>query len=328
FASRSVVGADGYDLFWAPVPQLPTVSVQPIFQLTAASGNQWQPSVSPGGNGLAYANPNDGIFYVGRDSQIRRISSSAGQFVDSLPAVSHDGQFVAWVREDTNRPIGGTGFFETMIMIAQNDGSNARVVLEKPGIVQDAPRFEPVAGSWRIAWSEFNPNSIDATGPTVYGLWLHDFRDNVGQFVCNDPAVVIGGTRQRCFGQHLAWPRPNVLVVPQSFLEVYLDGRPSEQVYSVLLNSVQGQQSGAPVIVETAFGHTTFPVSASYLGDRMILDGVTDSVDGSIRTLGFWVASVAGDAPWRLFIDGLRPDLDLDSTNTFLFSVATPQLIP
>lgn len=329
FATQAVIGANDYDLFWAPIPQLPTVSPQPLFPLTDANGDEWQPSVSPGGNGIAYARPDDGIFLIDTSGRITRITDAGNRFVDSLPAVSHDGAFVAWVREDTDREIGGTGFFETQVMIARSDGSNARAIQPKPGIVQDAPRFEPEAGSWRIAWSEFNPQTIGpgGTGPQVYGLWVHDFRDNVGQFVCRDPAQQVMGTIQRCFGQHLAWPRPEVLVVTQSFFEIYLDGRPPEQVFTNVLSSVEGQLGG-PVFQFNLFGYTTFPMAASYSGDRMVFDGVVSSVEGNLTTLSFWVASVDGTAAWRLQLDGHLTDIDLASTNNYLFSVATPQLIP
>ena len=328
FASRAVSTASGYDLFWAPVPAFQTVAAQPLFQLTDSGENEWQPSVSPGGNGLAYARPGDGIFYVGTDSRVRRVSSPSDRFVDSLPAVSHDGAFVAWVREDTARPIGSTGFFDTKIMLARSDGSDPRELAPAAGVVQDAPRFEPRAGSFKIAWSEFAPESIDATGPTVYGLRVFDFRTNIGERVCSEPAVNIDGTIQRCFGQHLAWPRPDVLIVTQSFFEVFLDGSPFNQVYSNLLTSVSGQQFGAPVFEPTAFGYTWFPISASYLGNRMIFDGVITSVQGDLATLSLWVASVDGTGPWRLQLDGHLRDIDLNSTRNYLFSVATPQLIP
>ena len=328
FATAAVDSARDYDLFWANVPPFQTVNAQTIVQLTDAGGNEWQPSVSPGGNGLAYARPGDGIFIVGRDNVVRRVSQSDDRFVDSLPAVSFDGQFVAWVREDTARSIPGTGFFETAVWIARQDGSEARAVAPKPGVVQDAPRFEPRNGAFGLAWSEFDPTSVGAFGPENFGLWLHDFRDNVGRLVCQSPGVTIGSTFQRCFGQHLAWPRPDVLIVTQSFMEVFVDGRAPAEVYSVLLGSAQGQQLGAPVIEPTPFGYTTFPISASYLGDRMIFDGIVQSADGSLPTLSLWVATVDGTGAWRLPLAGHQRDIDTDSTRDYLFSVATPQLMP
>ena len=328
FATRAVASANGYDLFWANVPPLPTTAAQPLVQLTEAGGNEWQPSVSPGGNGLAYVRPEDGVFIIGRDSVVRRVSRTDDRVLDSLPAVSFDGQFVAWVREDKNRPIAGTGFLETAIWIARSDGSEARPVAPKTGVVQDAPRFEPVNGSFRLAWSEFDPASIGVDGPEVFGLWVHDFRDNVGRLVCQSPGIVIDTTFQRCFGQHLAWPRPNVLIVPQSFMEVYLDGQPPAQVYTTLLSSAEGQQLGGPVVLPTPFGYSTFPVSASYLGDRMIFDGIVNSVEGNSTTLSLWVAVVDGTQAWRLQLGGHLPDIDVASTRDYLFSVATPQLIP
>ncbi len=238
---------------------------------------------------------------------------------------------MAWVREDTGRPIGDTGFFETQILLARSDGSESRALLPKPGVVQDAPRFEPTAGSVRLAWSEFDPRSISpgtGDGPTTYGLWVHNFRDDVGQFACTDPAVVIDGLVQRCFGQHLAWPDPSVLVVTQGLFEVFLDGSNPSQVFSTLLSSVEGQQLGSPLRIQTGLGYSTFPISASYLGDRLIFDGIVTNTDGSENTLALWVASVDGTQAWRLQIDGYGPDIDERSTNGYLFSVATPQLMP
>ena len=329
FATASPGNSRGYDLYWAEVPALQTVSPVLLFQLTNAGGNEVQPAVSPGGHGIAYSRPDEGIFFINTNGRIQRVSESGGRFKDSLPAVSFDGNFVAWVREDTDRPIGNTSFVETTIMLARNDGSDVREVLPRPGIVQDAPRFEPIAGSVRIAWSEFDPRSIGAfgIGPTEYGLWVHNFRDNVGQFTCRNPEFVVDNTVQRCFGQHLAWPRPNVLVVTQSFFEVYLDNTPYDQVITDVLSSAEGQVGG-PLIETTAFGYSTFPLSASYLGDRMVFDGLVTNFEGSQNTLALWIASVDGSGAWQLNISGYGSDIDFNATNNYLFSVATPQLIP
>ena len=198
-------------------------------------------------------------------------------------------------------------------------------MLPKPGIVQDAPRFEPLSGAVRLAWSEFDPTTIVTDGPTTYGLWVHNYRDNVGQFACTNPAIVVDGVVQRCFGQHLAWPRRDALIVTQSFFEVFLDGSPpATGLHQRFGSSVEGQQLGSPLRLPTGFGFSTFPISASYLGNRMIFDGIVNNVEGNQSTLSFWIASVDGTEAWRLQLAGYGPDLDTDSTNSYLFSVATP----
>ncbi len=332
FATGKVSTARGYDLFLVPGPIDQTAGAYPLIQLTEAGGDEWQPSVSPGGNGLAYVRPDEGVFFVSPDGRIRRITDSGGRFRDSIPAVSHDGTFVAWARADTSKPIGDSGLFETAIWIAESDGSNPRALVPKTDVVQDAPRFEPRAGSGLVAWSEFNARNFRTDGiPSSFGLWVHDFRTNIGQFVCQNTELVIDDRPQRCIGLHLAWPRPEVLVVPQSFLEINLDGLSNrfDSVYGELLNSVQGQQTGAPIFGSTAFDYTSFPLSASYLGDRMIFDGLATGVFiGDVDTLSFWVARTDGREAWRLVIEDYSGDFDPRSTAGYLFSVATPQLMP
>lgn len=330
FATRAFVGSAGYDLFYVPVPPVSTVSPQPAFRLTEADGHEWQPSVSPGGNGIAFARHEDGIFFINPNGRVSRISDTGGtSFADSLPAVSHDGKLIAWVREDLDRRVGDSGFVESFIMVANADGSEARALLPKPNIVQDAPRFEPLARSYRLIWSEFDAGSFGASGPGFYGLWLHDPIVNMGSFICQTPGEAVQGVPFRCFGQHTAWPVPTAIVFPQNGLEVYLDGSPADNVQGRIIESLQMQQIGVPVLDPIPGFYRPFPVSASYLGaERMLLDGLVTSVEGDLATLGFFVAAVDGTTVWRLSIQGYGRDFDPENTSGYLFSVATPQLIP
>lgn len=330
FASAAVPGSGGYDLYWTPIPASGDIGAQPIVRLTEASGNEWQPSVSPGGNGIAFARHEDGIYLINKNGRIRRISDTSGtSFADSLPAVSYDGKFVAWVREDFSKPIGDEGFSQAFIMIANADGSEPRALLAKDGIVQDAPRFDPQDRSYRVAWSEFDARTVAPTGPTNFGIWIHDPIAKMGSYVCRAPGITVGDTTYRCFGQHLAWPIPGTLVLPQNGLEFSLDGSPPDNVQGTLLSAIQVQQVGFPVIQQIPGFHRTFPISASYYrNERMVLDGVITNVDGDLPTLGFFVASTDGAIVQRLFIQGINTDNDAINTSGFLFSVATPQIIP
>ncbi len=330
FATRAIEASAGYDLYWTPIPQAGDIGAQPVVRLTEANGHEWQPSVSPGGNGIAFAREEDGIFLINKNGRIRRISDTNDtSFADSLPAVSYDGQLVAWVREDLSQPIGEDGFSQAFIMVANSDGSDPRALFKKDGIVQDAPRFEPMDRSYRIAWSEFDARTLGPTGPTSFGIWLHDPIAKMGSFVCQAPGITVGQITYRCFGQHLAWPVPNTIILPQNGLEFSLDGSPPDNVQGTLLGAIQMQQVGFPVIEQIGGFHRTFPISAGYYrNERMVIDGIITNVDGDFPTLAFFIASVDGAIVQRLFINGYTNDNDPFSTANFLFSVATPQIIP
>jgi hypothetical protein len=333
FASQAFAGSAGYDLYWAPAPLASTTQVQPVVRLTEANGNEWQPSVSAGftqgvPSGIAFARPSAGIFLISPGGRISQVSDTRDTpFRDWLPAVSPDGAKVAWVREDTTRPIGQTGFFETSVMIASFDGSDAQVINARPGVVQHAPVFDPDARLTRLAWSEFDVASLGPDGPTAYGIWVHDWRADSGFYLCSSPAQVIAGAAFRCFGQHLAWPISTALVLPQSFMELYTDGTPPTTVLFDLLDALSTQQLGQPVTDGNPGFFDAFPLSVSYQGlERMIFDGVVTSMNGDEPTLAFFIAAVDGSEVWRLET-GLR-ELDGQATSGFFYSVATPQLIP
>lgn len=329
FATSAIVGSNGYDLFWAPVPQFATLNAQPVTRLTETAGNEWQPSISANGRALAFARQDEGIFLISESGRIKQISNTVDtSFKDSLPAVSPDGVRVAWTREDTSKPIGETGFFETMIMMANFDGSDQKALSPKVNVVQDAARFDPKMGSNRIAWSEFNAATLLANGPQSYGVWLHDFVLGTGAFLCEGNAVVEQAA-YRCFGQHLAWPLDNALVLTQSFLELYVDRSPATSSYDTLLTTLTGQNLGVPLLDGPEGFFSAFPLSASYLGSqRMIVDGIVSSADGDLPGLGFFISDVDGSGLWRLNLANYYADYDPQNTAGFFFSVATPQLIP
>lgn len=330
FASSAIEGSRGYDLWWSPLPDFPTLDAQPVVRLTDAGGDQWQPSVSPGGNGLAFASSGDGIFLVTTTGRIRRISDTSGtDFRDSLPAVSWAGDRVAWVREDSSRPVGNSGFFETSIWVANADGTEARQLAPTPNTVQDSPKFEPRRGGARVAWTEFAADTVGPEGPLAYGVRVFDLATNTDTYVCRGD-VIVENVQYRCFGQHLAWTVNDALVLPQSFLELYLSGQDPTASYFPLLESLNSQQAGAPVLQATQPGFfAPFPLSVSYQNlQRMIIDGLVTSVEGNVVTLAFFVAGVDGKNVWRLEQQGRRADYDPINTAGFLFSVATPQIVP
>lgn len=333
FATGAFPGSDGYDLFWAPVPTQATIDPQPVVRLTHAPGNEWQPSVSRGGKGIVFAREDDGIYLISTSGRISRVSeTNGGQFKDSLPAISIDGARVAWVREDQRRAIGGTQFHETYVMMANFDGKEAKPVSARAGVIQDAPVFDPMPTSTRLAWSEFNPTTITVEGPQSFGIWVHNFANGTGRYACQSPPVRIRdrAAPYRCFGEHLAWPLPNVIITGQDLLEVNFDGT-LDTVWDHVITGISTQMFGTPDVRRSASGFfPRFPLSVSYSPrvDRMLFDGVVVPIDGDNPTLAFFSASVDGGGVWRIPLDGYKSDLDRRSTGDFLFSVATPQLVP
>lgn len=331
FATRAIQGSAGYDLYYTPIPDAVVIGAQPAVRLTEADGNEWQPSVSPGGNGLAFARDDDGIYFISPNGRIKRISDTNGtNFADSLPAVSFDGKLIAWVREDLSKPIGDTGFSQAFIMTANADGTNVEALLPKEGIVQDTPKFEPLERSYRIAWSEFDARSLTASGPSIYGIWIHDPIAKMGSYVCQAPGVVVANIGFRCFGQHLAWPVPEVIILPQNGLELSLNPAIAhDNVQGRLIDGIQNQNIGIPVRDLIPGFFSTFPVSANYLrNELMVFDGIVTSVEGEFPTLAFFLATPDGSAVRRVVVNGLSFDYDPNSTVGFFFSVATPQIIP
>jgi hypothetical protein len=331
FATRAFVGSNDYDLYWAPVPSAIAAVAQDAFRLTEASGSEWQPAVAGGGSAIAYAKDGEGIFLITSTGRIRRISDTRGTpFVDSIPAVSFDGSRIAWVREDTSRPIGETGYLETYAMVSDFDATNARAVNPKPGVIQDTPAFEPISGSTQIAWSEFNANTSSAQGPVDVGVWIHNFSENTGRFACQGRVVdPVQNLSAPCVGQHLVWPIPQFLVLTQNFLEIPLNSASPAILGPTIVNSILNQQFGIPVLVSNPYGFfPPFPISASYAGPNMVFDGVIDTIDGDFRTLAFFLARPDGTEIRRFAINGLLADFDPLSTRDYTFSVARPQLIP
>jgi hypothetical protein len=233
------------------------------------------------------------------------------------------------------KPIGDTGFFETIVMVADFDGGNVRPVEPHPGIVQDAPVWEPRDGGTKLAWSEFDANSLGSVGPSTFGIYLHDLAGSTGRYICRSPERQVPnelGERPwgyRCFGQHLAWPIPEVIVSTQDLLEINLTTGELATTWPQIVFGLQNSESGQPNLAANPLGFfPPFPISASYGDTRMILDGVIVPRDGDTETLAFYMADLDGGGLWRLPIDGFRADLDLAGTHDFLFSLATPQLVP
>jgi hypothetical protein len=331
FATQAIEGNNGYDLFWAPVPMQQTIEPQLIARVTHASGNEWQPSVSRGGNGIVFARENDGIYLISTSGRVSRVSSADGsRFADSIPAISTDGAQVAWVRADKSKPSGS--FFESAVWVASFDGRNAHAVNPRAGVVQDAPAFDPADTSKSLAWTEFSLSSIGPAGPVHFGIWIQDLADETGHYACQDGAYSIGGraTPFRCFGEFLAWPLPNVLVTGQDLLEIHLDGSP-QTIWNSLIGSILSEQNGTPQVGDPGNGFfPQFPLSVSYSKnvDRLVIDGPVVNIDGTVPTESFWIAGSDGSGPWRLPLAGYSGDFDQSHTSNYFFSVATPQLVP
>lgn len=330
FATRAISGANGYDLFYAPFVGTNLSEAQGFLQLTTTDTDDVQPAVAANGAGLAFARRDEGIFFVAADGLVSRITDTRGtSLVDSLPAVSADADRVAWVREDRSRPIGASGFFATAIWVANADATEPRPVNPKAEMVQDAPAFDPTPRSARLAWSELNATTLNPSGPLDYGVWVHDLRAAGGFYACRgdyeepDLGVV------RCFGQHLAWPERDRLVLAQQLLEIDPSLRgPTVSRLPALLN---GLASGVGIPDRTASPSgffAPFPLSVSYRGTQLLIDGLFRDFQGNDPTLAFFAADAEGLAPARFQVAGHQLDFDVAGTNGYLFSLATPQLIP
>ncbi len=346
FATRAILGSNGYDLYAAAIPNVADGRNTTPVRLTDTAGNETQPSVAGSGSGIAYAGA-DGIYVItSPEGRIARITdTSETDFVDSLPAVSYNADRVAWVRADTSRPIGETGFVETYIMMANFDGTDVVEVAPSPGIIQDAPAFDPRPdpAATRLAWSEFLASSVaPGLGPTIYGVQVYDFKANSGFYPCRSqdgltPRLenvmrVDAADNPRCFAQHLVWPEPETIVLGQSMLNIYLDGRLSDSPLAAAHRAYSTQQDG--FAIRTVFNpgfYPAWPLSVSYsLRDSvMIFDGVYLPVDGmNNNSLGIWVAGLDGGNVTRLLIASHINDIDTINTGNYLFSVATPRIVP
>lgn len=346
FATRAVRGSAGYDLFATQLPDVVAGRTVALTQLTDASGNEYQPTVSASGNGMAFAS-DDGIYVItSPEGRIRRITdTSETDFVDSLPAVSYNADKVAWVRADKSRPIGETGFVETYVMIANFDGTDVVEVSPSPGVIQDAPAFDPRPdpAATRLVWSELLASSVaPGVGPTVYGIQIFDYRANSGFYLCRSQDGLTAGLEKvqrvdaadnpRCFAQHLTWPEPETVVLGQSMLNLYLDGRDIDSPLAAMHKSYASQQDG--FAIRTVFNpgfYPAWPLSASYslASSAMVFDGVYLPVDGmNNNSLGLFVAALDGSSVTRLIIEGYANDIDTINTGNYLFSVATPKIVP
>jgi len=339
FATSAIRGADGYDLYLVPFLAPGSSGVVPFIQLTSATGNDWQPSVSRGSDGIVYVHDHE-IHIITSSGRIKKVSDTGGgDFKDSLPALSFDGTKVAWVREDFGRSIGAGGFVETFIMMSDVDGTNPVKVNPKENIIQDAPTFEPKMGSTRLAWSEFNATTLGSTGPNDYGVFIFDYQNNTGKFACKGVNGVTAGAPNRfspfpptrCFGQHLTWPREDVLVLGQDLLEIFPDTGVLTTIHGEIIKSIQSQQTGFPVTTGRADGFfPPFPISVSYdrTSTRIVFDGMMSSIDGDLPSLAIFTAGADGSAVLRFEINGYTHDDDVTNTANHFFSVATPQIVP
>ncbi|MBI4819793.1 MAG: hypothetical protein HY791_26200 [Deltaproteobacteria bacterium] len=343
FSTRAIVGSAGYDLYWAPVPDGASVDSVPAERLTDSSENDWQPSAALAGRGLAFAR-DSGIHVISSSGRIKRISDTTDTpFVDSLPSVSPEADRVAWVREDSSRPIGDSGYFESFVMMAAFDGTQMREVQPTRGLIQDAPVFDPDPKRARLAWSEFDPTSIVAAfGPRNYGIFVYDYVAESGDYVCQSVDGITPGAgavtpspdqrSYRCFAQHLAWPVPDTIVTGQDLLEISTTGGSLASTLSMILESIGAQQAGYPFVDPRRDGfHAAFPISVSFSNDArqlFLFDGVVGSVEGDDPTLAFFGARYDGGGLFRVRVAGQTQDVDTISTREYFLSVATPTIIP
>ncbi|HJL40002.1 MAG TPA: hypothetical protein RMG48_01750 [Myxococcales bacterium LLY-WYZ-16_1] len=325
FASRAVPGAAGYDLFWVSLD-----GRQGPVRLTSGGGDDWMPAASDRGFGLVFARAEDGIFYVAPDGDVRRISDTRGDDkVDSFPALSSDGEWVAWVREHLDRPL-PSGFFESTIMLATTDGGAVRELNRQEGLVQLAPAFSPEPGSSELIWAEVQ---FDAQAfPEFYNLRRFDHELLQGELVCpRDEEFVSGEVRVRCWGFHLTWP--DDLILSQQQVRFPLRGGTAIDQKEAIRTTVD-DSTVIPVRdrPNDAF-FQPWPLSASVSNrftDRtsiMVFDGLATFTDGRDPSLVFFRATGEGRDARRIPIDGLTRDLDPENTSNYLFSVATPSLL-
>jgi hypothetical protein len=342
FATSRLIGSAGYDLYWIPLPAVNQVTPQVPVRLTSADGDERQPSVSASGNAIVFAT-DDGILAITSSGRFRRISKTTGMnLYDSIPAVSPNADRVAWVREDHNRPIAGSNGFETYVMLANFDGSNAQPASPKDGIIQDAPAFSPDPMASKLAWTEFNATTIDPnTGPHDYGVWVHDYKAISGHYVCRSApdGHTIGAEMlmrdigpYRCFGEHLAWPAPNVLVLGQDLLEIHTDTGELVPVWQKVIDGINMMQIGQ-ALTQTLQGafFPAFPLSVNYApdGSRFVFDGLMGSTDSTGNDgLAILTASSDGTSVYRVPVQGYGADYDPYRTANYTFSWATPQIIP
>lgn len=343
FSTRAINGSAGYDLYWVPAPASQVLTVVPVTRLTDTAANETQPAVARNGRAMAFVS-DDGIYVItAPEGRIHQVSDTTNtSFTDSLPSLSTQADRVAWVRADTGKPIGETGFFESVVMIANVDGTEQRAVNPKPGIVQDAPVFDPSDDPrrTRLAWTEFAPGSIQAGfGPTEYGVLVFDYGAGTGTFACKAENGVTPGTGSlpnrgrpyRCFGQHLAWPLEEVLVLGQDMLEISLTGQGLSTIWDSMLRSIETQQLGAPSIEPRGDGFfPAFPISLSYDAGvtRLVFDGVIQSVQADAPTLAIMLGQIDGSSVFAVQIDGYSADIDTITTANYLYSVATPRFVP
>lgn len=323
FSTAAIPGAKSYDLFWAPNSNGPNLEI-PI-QLTTTESPDVQPSVSGNGQAMVFVRQGEGIFLANAEGRISRITKDGGSIADSLPALSYDGDRVAWVRTHLNIPV-GQGFAQSEIWVASSDGSGAFAVNPKPFAVQDAPAFEPVSGSSKLAWSEFSGVTLTETGPVDYGVWVQDIEQFAGRFICQGE-VVVGEYVARCFGQHLSWPDRGRIVLAQQMLEIDPINIRFGSFLPEFVDSLASSVGSLQRQPSQGF-FTPFPISASFARGQMIADGVFQSFEGDDPTLAFFIAESGGQFPRRYQVDGFRADIDVDGTAGYLFSLATPQLVP
>ncbi|MFO0725556.1 MAG: hypothetical protein U1E65_17365 [Myxococcota bacterium] len=336
FATNAVRGSGGYDLYAIPFPNIQAGTAVTAIQLTSGSDNETQPAVSITGAGMAFAGP-DGIYVItAPEGRMRRITNNAGTtFVDTLPAVSPNADRVAWVRNDTMSN-------ESYIMIGNFDGTSIKEVHKKPGVAQDAPAFDPRPDPrvTRLAWTEFVTASIvGGNGPADYGIWLEDYTTGTGLYICHAQNFVTPGADKlpprdppyRCFGQHLVWPNSDTMVLAQDMLEVNINGADLHTVYPELLTSFSRQTDGSPVLsVGTPGFFPAFPLSSSYAPgvQFMTFDGVINQIEGDGSTHQIFVAALDGTSVSRVHITNLQNSVDTITTANYLFSVATPRIVP
>lgn len=347
FSTRSIVGSAGYELYWTPVPDVRVGSVVGAARLTESSGDETQPAVARLGGVIAFA-ASDGIYaIIGPEGRFKRITDTSGtSFVDKMPAVSPNGDRIAWVREDRERPIPDTiELYETYVMLANVDGTSARELEPRPGVIQEAPVFDPREDPriTRIAWSEWVvATTVSGTGPRDYGIYAYDFAAGTGGYLCksvngvtpNTEGLVVIDRRlpYRCFGQHLDWPSVDRIVITQDQFHFSTQGQGTFTGLPELSRSVKMQVEGIPFDAPRGDGfYPMWPLSShtSPFLNVMVFDGPFQTpLEANGDTLGIWIAQPDGSSAVRLKIQGFQSDIDLVNTRNYYFSLTTPRIIP